>query len=67
MRNTPRIGAYAFCNLELSSVTVDLGVEYVGEYVLVANKMKYVAYQKLFGLGKQVLHVMNRAVKKRRT
>lgn len=42
-------------------------VEYIGEYVLVANKMKYFAYQKLFGLGKQALHVMNRAVKKRRT
>ncbi len=40
--------------------------EYVGEYVLVADKLRYAAYQKLFGLGKKALHVVNRAVKRGR-
>ena len=40
--------------------------EYIGEYVLVADKLKFFAYDKLFGLGKQALHVMNKIVKKRR-
>ncbi len=40
--------------------------EYIGEYVLVANKLKYFAYEKLFGLGKTALHVVNKVVKKTR-
>ena len=42
-------------------------IEYIGEYVLVANKMKYFAYEKLFGLGKQARRVVNKIVKKTRT
>ena len=41
-------------------------IEYIGEYVLVANKLKYFAYEKLFGLGKTALHVVNKVVKKTR-
>ena len=40
--------------------------EYIGEYVLVANKAKYFAYTHLIGVGKEVRHVVNKIVKKTR-
>ena len=40
--------------------------EFIGEYVLVGNKARYFAYEKLFPVGKQALHLVNRVVKKRR-
>lgn len=40
--------------------------EYIGEYVLVANKTKYFAFTHLIGVGKEVRHVVNRIVKKTR-
>ncbi len=40
--------------------------EFIGEYVLVADKVKFFAYDKLFDAGKKALHVMNKIVKKRR-
>ncbi len=41
-------------------------IEYIGEYVLVTNKLKFFAYEKLFDLGKTALHVVNKVVKKTR-
>ena len=40
--------------------------EFIGEYVLVADKLRYLAYEKLFDTGKKVLHVVNKVVKKTR-
>ena len=41
--------------------------EFIGEYVLVGNKARYFAYEKLFPVGKQALHVVNKIVKKKRS
>lgn len=41
--------------------------EFIGEYVLVADRVRFFAYDKLFGVGKKALHVVNKIVKKRRT
>lgn len=41
-------------------------IEYIGEYILVANKAKYFSYTHLIGIGKQALHVVNKIVKKTR-
>ena len=40
--------------------------EFIGEYVLVGNKARWFAYEKLFDSGKKVLHVINKVVKKTR-
>lgn len=40
--------------------------EYIGEYILVADKLKFFAYNKLFGLAKEARHIVNKVVKKRR-
>lgn len=41
-------------------------IEYIGEYILVANRAKYFSYTHLIGIGKQALHVVNKIVKKTR-
>ncbi len=40
--------------------------EFIGEYVLVGNRARWFAYEKLFDSGKKVLHVINKVVKKTR-
>lgn len=40
--------------------------EYIGEYILVADKIKFFAYNKLFGYAKKAQHIVNKVVKKTR-
>ncbi|MBQ7638606.1 MAG: peptidoglycan bridge formation glycyltransferase FemA/FemB family protein [Clostridia bacterium] len=40
--------------------------EYIGEYVLVSDKLKFFAYNKLFDYGKKARSVLNKIVKKTR-
>ena len=40
--------------------------EYIGEYVLVADKLKYFAYEKLFDYGKIAQRMVNKVVKRNR-
>ncbi|MCH5197541.1 MAG: peptidoglycan bridge formation glycyltransferase FemA/FemB family protein [Oscillospiraceae bacterium] len=40
--------------------------EYIGEYILVADKIRFFAYNKLFGYAKKAQHVVNKIVKKTR-